>query len=71
IASEEFTAYSGGEWEPLGREALRGISAPVAVFRPSRAALEQSIPEIVARSRERGLSDAEAVVLMYRDAPES
>jgi adenylate cyclase len=71
VASEDFTTYCGGEWEPLGSEALRGISAPVAVFRPAQSALETELPQIVARGRERDLSDAEAVVLMYRDSPAS
>jgi adenylate cyclase len=69
VASEEFTTYCGGEWETLGRESLRGINAPMAVFRPVRTEREAPVPQITARNRVRDLSDAEAVVLMYRDSP--
>lgn len=66
FASREFTTYCDGQWEPLGSESLRGVEAPMAVFRP---ALTQPapLPQITARSRERDLSDAEAVILMHRD----
>jgi adenylate cyclase len=66
VASEEFTTYCGGEWETPGRESLRGINAPMAVFRPVRTEREAPVPQITARNRD--LSDAEAV-LMYRDSP--
>jgi adenylate cyclase len=69
IASEEFTTYCGGEWEALGSESLRGINAPMAVFRPAQTEREAPGPQITARSRARDFSDAEAVVLMYRDSP--
>ena len=69
VASEEFTTYCGGEWEPLGSESLRGINAPMAVFRPVRTEREAPVPQITARNRVRDFSDAEAVVLMYRDSP--
>jgi len=36
IASRAFTADCGGAWEALGRESLRGLDAPIAVFRPAR-----------------------------------
>ena len=68
VASEDFTTYCGGEWEALGSESLRGINNPMAVFRPAQTARDATLPEIVARSRERDFSDAEAVVLMYRDS---
>jgi len=69
VASEEFTTYCGGEWEALGSQSLRGIDAPMAVFRPVQTEREAPVPQIGARSRERDYSDAEAVVLMYRDNP--
>ena len=66
VASRKFTTYCDGQWEPLGSESLRGVEAPMAVFRP---ALTQSapLPHITTRSRERDLSDAEGVILMHRD----
>ncbi len=36
IASRSFTADCGGAWEALGRESLRGVEAPITVFRPAR-----------------------------------
>jgi adenylate cyclase len=69
VASEEFTTYCGGEWEALGSESLRGINAPMAVFRPAQTEREVPVPQITARSRMRDFSDAEAVVQMYRDSP--
>jgi adenylate cyclase len=69
VASEEFTTYCGGEWLMLGRESLRGINAPMAVFRPVQTEREALVPQISARSPVRDFSDAEAVVLMFRDSP--
>jgi adenylate cyclase len=66
VASREFTSYCDGQWEPLGSEFLRGVEAPIAVFRPA-VTRPAPLPQITARSRERDLSDAEAVVLMHRD----
>ena len=69
VASEEFTTYCGGEWQALGSESLRGINAAMAVFRPAPTESEVPAPQIAARSRLREFSDAEAIVLMYRDNP--
>jgi adenylate cyclase len=69
VASEEFTTYCGGEWQALGSESLRGINAAMAVFRPAQTESEVPAPQIAARSRLREFSDAEAIVLMYRDNP--
>jgi adenylate cyclase len=67
IASQEFTTYCGGEWEALGAEPLRGLEAPMAVYRPLQ--VERAAPApVVARGRARDLSDAEAVVLLHRDS---
>jgi adenylate cyclase len=67
VASEAFAQYCGGAWEQLGRESLRGVHAPMAVFRPSGAV--PAAPPSAARGRARDLSDAEAVVLLSRDEP--
>ena len=40
-----------------------------AVFRPAQTEREAPAPQIAARSRLREFSDAEAIVLMYRDNP--
>jgi adenylate cyclase len=70
VASEEFMSYCGGEWEALGREVLRGVHAPMAVFRPTQTERAMSARQVTARSRARDFSDAEAVVLLSRDSPE-
>jgi adenylate cyclase len=71
VASEEFTAYCGGDWEPLGAEALRGVNTPMTVFRPMQ--MERTVPAAAPSLLRRSgttFSDAEAVVLLYRDSPE-
>jgi adenylate cyclase len=70
VASEEFATYCGGEWESLGAEPLRGVNAPMPVFRPSQT--ERATQTLEAPTRRRGgdLSDAEAVVLLFRDNPD-
>jgi adenylate cyclase len=70
VASEEFTTYCGGEWEALGAESLRGINAPMTVFRPTQTEHVAPAAETPVRARGRDFSDAEAVVLLYRDSPE-
>jgi adenylate cyclase len=70
IASQEFIGYCGGEWEALGSEPLRGVNAPMAVFRPAPAGGEPApAARVIQRSRARDFSDAEAVILLHRDSP--
>ncbi|HUL06944.1 MAG TPA: adenylate/guanylate cyclase domain-containing protein [Candidatus Acidoferrum sp.] len=69
VASEEFTNYCGGDWEQLGRETLRGVNAPMAVFRPVLPGGELTPARVIQRSRVRDFSDAEAVILLHRDSP--
>jgi adenylate cyclase len=69
VASEEFTTYCGGEWEALGSESLRGVNAPMAVFRPALAGGDPAAARVIQRSRVRDFSDAEAVIMLHRDSP--
>jgi adenylate cyclase len=69
VASEEFTSYCGGEWEALGSETLRGVKAPMAVFRPALADGAPAAARVIQRSRVRDFSDAEAVIMLHRDIP--
>jgi len=69
VASEEFTGYCGGAWEGLGSELLRGVNAPMAVFRPAGLGAELPATRLIQRSRVRDFSDAEAVILLHRDSP--
>ncbi len=70
VASEEFTGYCGGDWESLGIESLAGVNMPMSVFRPTQTTRWAAAAESPARTRSRDFSDAEAVVLLYRDDPE-
>jgi adenylate cyclase len=69
VASEEFTSYCGGEWQALGSESLRGVKAPMAVFRPAQADGALAAARVIQRSRVRDFSDAEAVIMLHRDSP--
>lgn len=69
VASKEFAAYCGGEWEPLGAETLRGLNAPLDVLRPMQTERTAPAPDMTARRVGHDFSDAEAVVLLYRDSP--
>ena len=68
VASEEFTTYCGGDWEALGSESLRGVNAAMAVFRPVLTESDAAMP-VPARSRLLEFTDAEAIVMVYRDNP--
>ena len=68
VASEVFKTYCGGDWVPLGRENLHGVNAPMAVFKPV-VAEAQAPAALVDRGTNRNVSDAEAVVLLYRRRP--
>jgi adenylate cyclase len=69
VASEEFTTYCGGEWEAVGSESMRGVNTPLTVLRPTQTERAAPFPQVVAHSRVRDFSDAEAVVLLSRDTP--
>jgi adenylate cyclase len=70
VASQEFAGYCNTEWEALGHESLRGVQAPMAVFRPILSERAAPTRPMTARGRLSDLSDAEAVVLLSRDGPE-
>src|SRR3546814_7604908 len=70
VASEEFATYCGGEWESLGAEPLRSVNAPMPVFRPRQTERATQMLEAQARRRGGDLSDAEAVVLLFRANPD-
>ena len=68
VASQAFAGYCGGEWTTLGEEKLRGIRQKVTVLQPriTPPALPDgaSFPEVA----QNGLSEAEQVILLHRDA---
>lgn len=69
VASEDFVAYCGGDWQPLGKESLRGVNAAIGVFKPAAMDRREPAARTIKRSPARDLSDAEAVVLLHRDSP--
>jgi len=68
VASQAFAGYCGGEWTTLGEEKLRGIRQKVTVLQPRITppplADGASFPEVT----QNGLSEAEQVILLHRDA---
>lgn len=69
VASEEFRSRCRGQWLELGRQTLRGMSQPIAVFTPCQPGEECA--RIVRRTRAVGPSEAESVVLLHREQPEA
>jgi len=70
VASEEFVTYCGGDWQPLGKESLRGVNAAMAVFKPANTDRKAQAAQAIKRSPARDFSEAEAVVLLHRDSPQ-
>jgi adenylate cyclase len=67
VASQAFAGYCGGEWTTLGEEKLRGIRQKVTVLQP------RSEPPALGggnfrEEAQNGLSEAEQVILLHRDA---
>lgn len=67
IASEAFTGYSGGTWNFLGREALRGVRQKVGIYAPAGDLLGDGTAEVSADDADEARSDAEQVMLLFRD----
>jgi adenylate cyclase len=67
IASQMFTGYCGGDWEFQGAEALRGTRNKVSLFMPGPQNMNCSKAEIVAEETAAPGSDAEQVMLLYRN----
>ncbi|MDA4636375.1 hypothetical protein NZA98_35725, partial [Escherichia coli] len=66
-ASQAFANYCGGDWTTLGEEKLRGVGQKVTVLLPKQSATvaaEDAFDEVAYD----GLSEAEQVMLLHRDA---
>ena len=66
VASSAFAGYCSGDWSKLGNEKLRGVNEAMTVMSPSL--LDQPVSEPRDLPIDTGLSDAERVVLLHRDA---
>ena len=62
VASDEFVKYSGGEWQSLGHEQLRGVDHKVAVFAPGASSMQLRDTETLVDSAANKRSDAEEVM---------
>ncbi|MFK0684511.1 adenylate/guanylate cyclase domain-containing protein [Ochrobactrum sp. BD67] len=67
IASGNFVNYSGGDWVKLGDEKLRGVGQKVTVYRPNSLTCCNA-DELADGFNAGGLSEAEQIMLLYRDA---
>jgi adenylate cyclase len=65
IASDEFALYSGGDWNMLGIETLRGTDYDMKVHAP--LAGKGVVSDYVPASKGRELTDAERLILLHRD----
>jgi adenylate cyclase len=68
VASEAFTSYSGGTWVFKGKEALKGVRQQVPVYAPTDDMLEPDPALLPSEDLLEGRSDAEQVMLLYRDS---
>ncbi|MCO4315633.1 adenylate/guanylate cyclase domain-containing protein [Phyllobacterium sp. 21LDTY02-6] len=68
VASQAFASYCGGDWVTLGEEKLRGVGQKVTVLLPKQATREIAIEEALDEVAYDGLSEAEQVMLLHRDA---
>ena len=68
IASEEFANYCGGGWITLGKEKLRGVKEKLTVLHPDMTDIVDSDDDGAFEISYDGVSDAEQVMLLYRDS---
>ncbi len=67
VASKMFTTYCGGDWAFQGDEALRGLRETVSVYVPEPTLLAPLSPEDYAIEASGISSDAEQVLMLYRN----
>lgn len=68
VASQTFATYCGGEWVTLGQEKLRGVRQKLTVLLPGQTNLKLDRAEALEADGRDGRSEAEQVMLLYRDA---
>ena len=68
IASEEFANYCGGGWITLGKEKLRGVKEKLTVLHPDMTDIVASDDDGAFEISYDGVSDAEQLMLLYRDS---
>jgi adenylate cyclase len=68
VASQAFAGYSDGEWVTLGEEKLRGVRQKLTVLHPKFTAAPGKSRDAYEETVRDGLSEAERVILLHRDA---
>lgn len=68
VASQTFATYCGGEWVTLGQEKLRGVRQKLTVLLPGQTNLKIDRAEALEADGHDARSEAEQVMLLYRDA---
>ena len=66
IASQAFAGYCGGDWVTLGQERLRGMRQKVTLLHPGKDLLKTDCTECIERDRLDQQSEAERIMLLYR-----
>lgn len=70
LASQEFIDYAGGSWHLIGKEKLQGITRKVSVYVPEPAEAELAELAPIESGPAENRSEAEQVMLLYRNAME-
>lgn len=68
VASQAFSGYTDSEWVTLGEERLRGVRQRFTVVHPKANAALNGTTEVFHDAASDGLSEAEQVILLHRDA---
>jgi adenylate cyclase len=67
VASQAFATYCGGDWVTLGEKKLRGVENKLTVLAPGENNMKMSCVEAKDKSKRDVHSEAEQVMLLYRN----
>ncbi|BCH66740.1 adenylate cyclase [Agrobacterium vitis] len=68
VASHAFAGYCAGDWITLGEEKLRGVRQRVTILQPGPLMAKMQRDDVEADLHRTGLSEAERLILLHRDA---
>lgn len=68
VASHAFADYCAGDWITLGEEKLRGVRQRVTILQPGPLMAKMQRDDVEADLHRTGLSEAERLILLHRDA---
>ena len=69
VASEAFVGYSGGDWDLLGTEVLRGMGHQTTLYSPSAWEFSGTAATSETEEQQIATTDAENVMRLYRAQP--